>query len=134
MRPSSPSVLDTVNTECLGYLSEEELIAEINKADIVFQPSRREGFGFSILEAMACGKPVVATNCSAIPELIDDGKGGYLCEVNSVEQMVGAIRKLAQSAELRRKMGVYNREVVLKRFTLGQMANQYSALYRNLLS
>ena len=47
--------------------------------DILLMPSVREGFGLSIAEAMACGLPVVATNCSAIPELIDDGKGGFLC-------------------------------------------------------
>jgi glycosyltransferase involved in cell wall biosynthesis len=83
---------------------------------------------------MACGKPVVSTNCSAIPELIEHGEGGYLCEVNSVEQMVSAIRNLAQSGELRRKMGEHNREVVLRRFTMEQMASQYFALYRSLLN
>jgi glycosyltransferase involved in cell wall biosynthesis len=133
LRQSGGTVLDGSNMQCLGYLSEEQLLDEINKADIVFQPSRREGFGLSILEAMACGKPVVSTNCSAIPELIDHGKGGYLCEVDSVEQMVTAIRNLAQSAELRRQMGAYNRQVVLRRFTLDQMASQYFKLYRSLI-
>jgi glycosyltransferase involved in cell wall biosynthesis len=134
MRQSDLGVRDVPNMKGLGYLTEEQLLVEINKAAIVFQPSRREGFGISILEAMACGKPVVSTNCSAIPELIDHGNGGYLCEVDSVEQMVTAIRNLAQSAELRRKMGAHNRQVVLKRFTLEQMSSRYLSLYQNLLS
>jgi glycosyltransferase involved in cell wall biosynthesis len=134
MRQSDLGVRDVPNMKCLGCLTEEQLLVEINKAAIVFQPSRREGFGLSILEAMACGKPVVSTNCSAIPELIDHGNGGYLCEVDSVEQMVTAIRNLAQSVELRRKMGAHNRQVVLKRFTLEQMSSRYLSLYQNLLS
>jgi len=134
IRQSGAVALDVHNMQCLGHLSEEQLLVEINKADISFQPSRREGFGFSILEAMACGKPVVSTDCSAIPELIEHGKGGYLCEVDSVEQMVSAIRNVAQSIELRRKMGAHNRQVVLKRFTLEQMASQYFNLYQSLLS
>jgi glycosyltransferase involved in cell wall biosynthesis len=134
MRQSNVANSGVLNMQCLGYLSEEQLVSEINKADIIFQPSRREGFGLSILEAMACGKPVVSTNCSAIPELIEHGEGGYLCEVNSVEQMVSAIRNLAQSGELRRKMGEHNREVVLRRFTMEQMASRYFALYRSLLN
>jgi L-malate glycosyltransferase len=129
---SAMGVLDMPNMKCLGHLSEKQLLAEINRADIVFQPSRLEGFGFSILEAMACGKPVVSTNCSAIPELIEHGKGGYLCEPDSVEQMATAIRNLAQSVELRRKMGAHNRQIVLSRFTLEQMASQHLGLYRTL--
>ena len=66
--------------------------------------------------------------------LIDHGNGGYLCEVDSVEQMVTAIRNLAQSVELRRKMGAHNRQVVLKRFTLEQMSSRYLSLYQSLLS
>src|SRR5207249_11147240 len=116
LRSSPTKSLAISNIKCLGVLPETELVKEINRADIAFQPSRREGFGLSILEAMACGKSVVSTNCSAIPELVEHGKGGYLCEVDSVEQMVTAIRNLAQSGELCRKMGAHNRQVVLKRF------------------
>jgi glycosyltransferase involved in cell wall biosynthesis len=134
LRQSGSGVADGLNMKCVGHLSEEQLLIEINKADIVFQPSRREGFGLSILEAMACSKPVVSTNCSAIPELLEHGQGGYLCEVDSVEQMVTAIRELACSAELRRKMGAHNRQVVLDRFTLELMASQYFNLYRSLLA
>ncbi|MEW5975209.1 MAG: glycosyltransferase family 4 protein [Acidobacteriota bacterium] len=121
------------NVECLGRLDEDQLIREINGADIVVQPSRREGFGLSILEAMACGKPVVSTNCSAIPELIDHGKGGFLCEPGSVSQLVEAVRKLAQSPQLRIQLGQYNRQKVLRQFTLTRMAREYSEVYRSVL-
>jgi glycosyltransferase involved in cell wall biosynthesis len=121
------------NMRSLGTLSEQEMVREINGADIVLQPSRREGFGYSILEGMACGKPIVSSNGSSIPELVQHGKGGYLCAVGSVDQLVEAIQDLGQSAEKRKVMGEYNRRQVLSRFTLQQMSEQYAALYRDLL-
>lgn len=121
------------NMRCLATLSEQELVREINRADIVLQPSRREGFGYSILEGMACGKPIVSSNNSSIPELVDHGKGGYLCEVGSVDQIVKAIQDLGQSAERRKIMGEYNRQQVLSRFTLQQMTERYTAVYQELL-
>ena len=133
LRHSPTKSLAISNIQCLGVLPEAQLLKEINRADIAFQPSRREGFGLSILEAMACGKPVVSTNCSAIPEILDHGKGGFLCEVDSVDQMVAAIRSLCHSLELRQEMGNYNRQTVLNRFTLEQMSNRYGELFRGLL-
>jgi glycosyltransferase involved in cell wall biosynthesis len=124
---------DLPNMNCLGRLPEPDLIREINAADIAFQPSRREGFGLSILEAMACGKPVVSTRCSSIPELIEHGKGGLLCEDGDIEQMTEAIRCLAASREMRCQMGDYNRRLVLKKFTLKGMAEKYYEVYRGLV-
>jgi len=130
LRGASASLFDAPNIRCLGRLSEDELIRQINQADISFQPSRREGFGLSILEAMACGKPVVSSNISAIPEVLEHEKGGYLCEPGSVDQLVNAIRKLAQSETLRHQMGRFNRRVVEETFTLDRMACAYHALYQ----
>ncbi|MCI0419554.1 MAG: glycosyltransferase family 4 protein [Acidobacteria bacterium] len=121
------------NIRCLGKLTSAHVVEEINRADIALQPSRREGFGLSILEAMACGKPVVSSNCSAIPELVEHGQGGLLCEVGAVDQLVGAIRNLAQSAQTRHRMGEHNRQVVLQRFTLEQMASRYHTVYKSML-
>ncbi len=106
------------------------MIRQINQADVCFQPSRREGFGLSILEGMACGKPVVSSNVSAIPEVLEHEKGGYLCEPGSVDQLVSAIRKLAHSETLRSQMGRFNRQVVKEKFTLEKMAQAYHALYQ----
>jgi len=130
LRGASASLFDAPNIRCLGLLSEDELIRQISQADISFQPSRREGFGLSILEAMACGKPVVSSNVSAIPEVLEHGKGGYLCEPGSVDQLVNAIRKLAHSRSLRSEMGRFNRRVVEEKFTLERMAQAYHTLYQ----
>jgi len=130
LRDDASPFLNARNIRCLGRLSEDELIGQINQADISFQPSRREGFGLSILEAMACGKPVVSSNVSAIPEVLAHEKGGYLCEPGSVDQLVNAIRRLAHSETLRRQMGQFNRRAVEEKFTLVQMARAYHTLYQ----
>jgi glycosyltransferase involved in cell wall biosynthesis len=132
LRRDTASFVDAPNIRYLGRLSEEELIRQINEADIAFQPSRREGFGLSILEAMACGKPIVSSNASAIPEVVVHEKGGYLCEAGSVSQLVEAIRRLAGSPSLRSQMGQFNRQVVQEKFTLDRMARAYCKLYRSL--
>ena len=73
----------------LGRIGWEEMPELYRSNDILVSPTVREGFGLSIAEAMACGLPVVASNCSAVPELIDDGKGGFLCPVGDVEGLCG---------------------------------------------
>lgn len=134
LRRATSAPLVGPNIRCLGKLTSAQIVEEINRADIALQPSRREGFGLSILEAMACGKPVVSSRCSAIPELVEHGQGGLLCEVGSVDQLVSAVENLAQSAETRRRMGEYNRQVVLQRFTLERMASRYHTVYKSMLS
>ena len=134
LRQARAAPITGPNIRFLGRLSEIELVQAINESDIALQPSRREGFGLSILEAMACGKPVVSTLSSAIPEVVQNGKGGLLCEPNSISELVTAVRKLAQSKTLREDMGNYNRQAVLERFNLDQMATQYFQLYSKSIS
>ena len=103
-------------------------------ADILLFPTVREGFGLAAAEAMACGLPVVATNCSSLPELIDNGKGGFLCPVGDVEAFAEKINLLADSPKLRRKMGEYNRSKVEKMFTVQRMVSEYKDLFEQVLS
>jgi len=83
---------------------------------------------------MACAKPVVSTNCSSIPELIIDKKGGFLCEVDNIDEIVEKIRILAADSSLRKEMGRFNRERVERHFTLKQMAENYLKLYQEVLT
>ena len=71
-----------VNIGCVAY---RDMPSLYNTADILLFPTVREGFGLAVAEAMACGLPVIATNCSSMPELIDDNKGGYLCDIGNIE-------------------------------------------------
>jgi glycosyltransferase involved in cell wall biosynthesis len=121
------------NIATLGRLSEKQLVDLYNSCDIYLFPSRLEGFGLTIAEAMACGKPVVATDYSSIPELVVEGKGGLLCKMDDVDDFADKVRLLAQDESTRRSMGEYNRKRILNNFTLKEMAFNYLKLYKSLL-
>ena len=94
LRTKIPKSFNLTNMIPLGKLSEDELVEWYNKCDALLFPTRLEGFGYSVAEAMACGKPVIATNCSSIPELVKDGKDGFLCEMDNVDDFVEKIKIL----------------------------------------
>ena len=117
----------------LGSVPYKEMADRYRQMDLLVMPSVREGFGLAVAEAMSCGLPVVATDCSAIPELIDEGKGGFLCPVGGVETFAEKINLLADSPKLRREMGAYNRTKVEKMFTLDRMIKEYQDLFQEVL-
>lgn len=116
----------------LGRIKYNQIHQFYQDTDIFLFPTRLEGFGLSIAEAMSCEKPVVATNCSSIPELLIDGKGGYLCPIDDVSAFAEAIRHLAEDEELRARMGRFNRQRILDHFTLEKMTREYLKVYRKI--
>ncbi|MBW2028500.1 MAG: glycosyltransferase family 4 protein [Deltaproteobacteria bacterium] len=118
----------------IGAVPFTKMPARYQAMDILLMPTVREGFGLAVAEAMACGLPVVASKCSAIPELVDDGKGGALCSVGDVAAFAEKINLLAESADLRKEMGEYNRSKVERLFTLDRMVNEYRELFEEILS
>ena len=125
-RPPHPAM------RCLGQLRGAELVQAYQRSDIFLFPSRLEGFGYPVAEAMACGKPVVCTNYSSLPELVDDGRGGTLCPRDDVDAFAEGIRRLARDPDLRAQMGAYNRAKVEERFTLSRCVQRYVELYAEL--
>lgn len=114
---------------CIGNIKHKEMQTIYNNMDILLFPTVREGFGLVAAEAMACGLPVVASNCSALPELIDEGKGGFLCSVGNVDQFADRIHLLAENPGMRREFGEYNRVKVENYFTMNRMVHQYKKLF-----
>jgi len=127
------SVQGCSNIINLGKLPLDQMVVTYNRCDIFLTPTRLEGFGLSVAEAMACGKPVVATDCSSLPELVVDGKGGFLCRMDDVKDFAEKIRHLAANEDLRKEMGMFNRKRIEEKFTIEKMTEGYLKLYRSLL-
>ncbi|UCB51984.1 MAG: glycosyltransferase family 4 protein [Candidatus Zixiibacteriota bacterium] len=85
-----------------GYLTDEEVIALMNAADIFVFPSLYEGFGLPPLEAMACGTPVVTSDAGSLPEVVGDA--ALLVDPKKEEQIFGAIKTLLSEEKLRREL------------------------------
>ena len=89
----------------LGYRTDISRLC--NSADIFALPSVHEGLSVALMEAMGCGKPVVASQIRGNVDLIDKGKGGYLCDTYDVHQYANNIERLLES-ENRDLFGNYN--------------------------
>ncbi len=99
-------------------------------ADIVCQFSRwEEVFGWMIAEAMAHGKPIVATRVGGIPELVSEGLSGFLVERNDTADAAEKLMRLLQDSELRREMGEAGRKIVASKFDLKTNVTQLVDLY-----
>jgi glycosyltransferase involved in cell wall biosynthesis len=99
-------------------------------ADVVCQFSRwEEVFGWMIAEAMAHGKPIVATKVGGIPELVTEGLSGFLVQRNDTAGAAEKLMRLVQDSELRREMGEAGRKLVAGKFDLKTNVAQLIALY-----
>lgn len=116
----------------LPAVPHEDMPALYQAHDILLFPTLREGFGLVAAEAMACGLPVVATDCSSLPELVVDGKGGLLFAPGDMAGMREKVLRLAQDATLRAEMGAFNRERVEKDFGLERMLLAYREIFASL--
>jgi glycosyltransferase involved in cell wall biosynthesis len=89
--------------------------------DLVVHPARMEGLGVSLLEAAACGVPLVASRAGGIPEIVHDGLNGRLVEPGDSEALAGALGELLDYPERRRAFGAAGRRLVLERFSVERM-------------
>lgn len=113
-------------------LSYPELAACYSACEIFALPSRGEGFGLVYLEAMARGKPVIGGAHGGAPEVIDDGKTGYLVQHGDAPQMATSIETLLANPALAREMGSRGRERVARDFRFGVFAKSLKRILREL--
>lgn len=122
------------NMRSIGRLDQEDIITEYQNCDAVIVPSFFEGFGYVALEAMACGRPVIASNNSAFPEIVKDRETGVLCETGSITSFVEACRFLKSNPDAVQRYGDAGRERALALFSERAIIPQYLALYESLTS
>ena len=128
------SILNSPSLQDIGSVKYSEMPKLYQQADILLFPTVREGFSLAVLEAMASGLPVVATDCSSLPEQIIPDKGGSLCQLGNADDFARSINELADSPQLRREMGQFNRARIENEFTVEKMIKNYHSLFEEMLS
>lgn len=116
-----------------GRVPHQEMPALYRRFDALLLPTVREGMSLALLEAMASGLAVVASEVASNPELIAEDEGGLLCPVSEPEAYAAALRRLAADRELVRRMGAHNRRVMEQRYTVERMVAGYRALFERVL-
>lgn len=102
-------------------------------ADLYVHPTRAETFPNTVLEALACGTPVVASAVGGIPEQVVEGKTGFLVPVGDAQTMAGRILDLLTEDGLPLRMGQQAAEDAARRFGVDRMAGEYLAFYQEIL-
>jgi len=109
------------NVSFLGVIPNERLPLELNRSEIFVLVSIYEGNPKTLLEAMACGLPVIGTDVRGIKEVINHKKNGYLCDT-SAESVKEAIMNVLENDELRKRMGRYARETIVEHYSVKSLA------------
>lgn len=122
----------------LGPKTQEQVTSLLHQADCYVQPSMimpegtMEGIPVALMEAMACGLPVVATGISGIPELVEDKVNGLLVPPDDAQKLADAIESIALNRESAKKMGQNGRERVLGQFDLHKNVQELGLLFESL--
>lgn len=113
------------NVEYIGEINEHEKAAFLGDASaLLFPVDWPEPFGLVMIEAMACGTPVVAFRRGSVPEIIEDGTSGFI--VDTIEQAVFAVQRIS-SLDRAKVRATFER-----RFTVERMAQDYAEIYQTL--
>lgn len=115
------------------FLGATEKVAEaLSAMDAFVLPSFSEGMSNTLLEAMSCGMPVVATRVGGNPEVVEANCSGLLVNSGETEELADCLTQLAQDAALRERLGAAARARILEKFSLQRMVSAYSQLYLDL--
>jgi glycosyltransferase involved in cell wall biosynthesis len=116
----------------LGHVEDIRVLWE--KSHIAVLPSRREGLPKSLLEAAACGRPLIATDAPGCREVARPGQTGLLVPVDAPGPLAEAIANLAADPALRQRLGAAARALAIGTFSAGDIGRQTAEVYRRLLA
>lgn len=114
-----------IKTIFTGQLTHKETLKKINNSDIFILSSRDEVLPLTILEAMGCGKAIIAPNITGIPELIKDDKNGLLFQKDNSNELAKKIIKLTNNEDKRIKLGNAAKNDFLKKFTIKPFSEKF---------
>jgi N-acetyl-alpha-D-glucosaminyl L-malate synthase BshA len=105
----------------------------VNAADAGVYTSEKESFGMGVLETMSFAKPVVATGVGGVPEIVQDGRTGFLAKLGDIRAMARDVRKLEADPELAASMGQAAQSRALNEFSAEKSVGRYLAYYTQVL-
>lgn len=121
---------ESENWQDFGYVKDTKTMAKLySAADVYLFPTLAETFGMTIVEAMSCGLPVVTFETGGVPEIVENGKVGFVVEYKNGEMLTSALEKLLDDDNLREKMAE-NAVEASKKFSKERMVEEYLKLYK----
>lgn len=111
-----------------GWISREELPWYLNQIQLLVLPSYSEGLPNIVLEAMACGTPVLATPVGAIPDIIEDGKTGFIMENNNPDCIARNIQRVLESTNLN-DIAMNAKKIIVRDFTFENTVKQWRHVF-----
>lgn len=131
----APERLGNADVQFIPYQSDPIKVARFYQAaDVYIHAAHAETFPGTILEALACGTPVVATSVGGIPEQIEDAETGFLTPPGDAERMAEKILLLINDDNLCKAMGKRGSDIVRQKFDLEKQADEYLAWYDEILN
>jgi glycosyltransferase involved in cell wall biosynthesis len=115
-----------------GWISDIRQYISLLDVGVLF--TRWEGFGYALAEYMLDGIPAIGTNVDSVPELIINGKNGYLIEVDNMEDAVNKLTKMMLNPEIRKDMGSYGNNLVKSKFNITRVVKEHRQLFIELSS
>jgi glycosyltransferase involved in cell wall biosynthesis len=122
------------NASLLGTRPPEDMPAAYASADVFCLPSWWEAMPLSVLEAMAAGLPVVASDVGDVARIVADGETGFVVPPSSPQELANALRKLLIDSDLSHRMGIAGRRRVEEHFAQTTTATAISELYASVVS
>lgn len=120
------------NIHFLGYVEHKKVLEYMRGSDVLIQPSRKEGLSTTLLEAMYCKLPIIATNVGGNPELIDDKKTGLLIETEDPKQIVDSIEKIFNDKKLKSELIENAYQNIITKYSWNVVIKNYLDLYQKL--
>ncbi len=133
LEDSPPEHSGNLEVRFMPYQQEQTVVQYYQAADIYLHAAKADTFPLSVLEALACGTPVIATETGGIPEQVEHERTGFLVAPGDAQRMAGYIVELLSNSDRLKHMGLEAVNSARRRFDLNRMINDYLMWYREIL-
>jgi L-malate glycosyltransferase len=121
-------------TDSVLFLGKQDNLEELySMSDLMLLLSEKESFGLVVLEAMACGVPCIGTNVGGLPEVISDGKTGYICDLGDIDEIADKAITILMDKNLQKFLSEQALNMVRNKFHAKTIVEEYEKLYFNVL-